>query len=84
MAVCVWISISVGFIVSQAHSDSSIPPREREAETAGSAAEDGVSSVDSESWAALEGRWLLVGTSCVQVAPGLDNTVSLILRNRYF
>lgn len=79
------MSIFVGLIVSRAHSGSKIsPPREREAETAGSADEDGVSSVDSKSWGALEGPWLLVGTGCVQVPPGLDNTVSLIIRNGYF
>lgn len=77
MAVCVWLSIFVGFKSQSSSFGLRYSSRPSEAETFGSAAEDGVSWVDSKSWAALEGCWLFVGMGCVQATRGLDNTVSL-------
>lgn len=51
----------------------------REAYSADSEAEDGLSSLGSELWAALECRWISVGLGSVEATPGLDNQVSHIM-----
>ena len=52
----------------------------REAESAGTAAEDGLSSLGSKHWAAMECCWVFVGLGSLKATPGLDNTVSRIMR----
>lgn len=50
----------------------------REPGSADSEAEDGLSSLGSECWAAGECCWVSVGLVSVKATPGLDNKVSLI------
>lgn len=53
--------------------------RHREADPADVEAEDGLSSLGSELWAAHECCWVSVGLGSVKTTPGLDNKVSHII-----
>ena len=64
---------------------SQVPPldlqttRGRKADSVDSEAEDGLSSLGSDLWAALEHRWVSVGLGGVAATLGLDNKVSHIM-----